>query len=367
MPAIHALLAVTTRNLKIGLRSPDLIIQSMLVPLVVLTLASIIFGASDAWPIAVTDRSQTPASRQLIQALKDTRGATGPYFRIVEHQPERAETLVRQGRLQLALTVPADFDQRRTIETFTYNINTDTMKNVRLRLVNTANIYDDRQGAQQVHLMMTKARPVDVTRNAFMGGGAVMLALMLGSTLIAANLFALDEEGRTTKEIVLSPLGAPLAALGAALAAFPLACLITLPTALLAYSFGLRVGLVPLLRGAVIILPAMLALSGLGVLAAQLLRTHRAIQPVVILTALGTYFAAGGFISVPALPPAARAFAAVWPPSYVFEWANPLIHQFSATLPLERLGWLAGAALLGLLAAYRAGQREIRHASRGGQ
>lgn len=48
MSHLHALLAVTRRNLIVALRRPDLLIQTMAVPVVVLGLASIIFGATDA-------------------------------------------------------------------------------------------------------------------------------------------------------------------------------------------------------------------------------------------------------------------------------------------------------------------------------
>lgn len=367
MATLHALLAVIRRNLAIATRRKDLIVQAVAVPIVVLTLASIIFGASDAWPIAVIDKDNTTASRQLVTALNDTKGARGPYYRIIETDPSRARKDLTDGRIQLAIEIPRGFERDRTLHTSTYNINTDTMKNVRLRLVTTANLYDERVGLAQIHVTFAKAKPVDVSRTAFMGGSAIILALLLGCALIAANLFAMEQEIRTTKEIILSPLGAPIASVGAALAACALSLITAIPTGIMALLFGFRSGPLELARGAVIVLPAMLAAAGVGVQTAQGLRTHRAIQPVIILLALGTYFAAGGFTPVPGLPPIARGFSSVWPPSFVFEWANPLLHGFTTELPWTRLLALTIAAAVGLAVASWSGRREILRPAHGGQ
>jgi ABC-type multidrug transport system permease subunit len=367
MSRVHALLAVIGRNLRIARRRPDLTVQTVAVPMVVLGLASIIFGATDAWPTALTDGDDTAASRQVVRALEDTHGSRGPYYALSRTSEGAASELVRSGRGQLSVHMPPGFAEDQTLRVTTYNINTDAMKNVRLRLDVTANLYDDRAGHQQLHATITKARPVDVSRTAFMGGSAIILALLLGSTLIAANLFAMEQEIRTTKELVLTPLGAGIGAAGAAAAAIVLAVLTAVPTGLMALAFGFRAGAGELLCFAAILIPAMIAGGGLGVLLAQLLRTHRAIQPTVILASLGTYFAAGGFIPVPGLPPAARGFSAWWPPSYVFEWANLQVHSFATHLRLSHLAVLLAAACVGAALAGLAGAREARRQGHGGQ
>jgi ABC-type multidrug transport system permease subunit len=367
VPYLTALLAVVIRDLRISARRPDLVVQAVAVPIVVFGLASIMFGATDAWPAALTDNSRTAQSQQVTDALRDTRGAAGPYFNLGAIDPAHAGGVVEAGRAHLAVTVPSDFATERTLQVRTFNINTDTMKNVRLRLVTAANLYDRRLGLQQVTATIAKARPDDVSRTAFMGGGAILLALLLGSCLITANLFAMEQELRSTREFVLTPLGASAGALGAALAGLGLAALAAVPTALLAYGFGFRTDVPSAARAAVITLPAMIAAAGVGAIAAQRLRTHRAIQPAVIMMALATYFAAGGFIPVPGLPPAARAFAAWWPPSYIFEWTSPLLHNFSRTVTVPMLLAALGAATVGIVLAWVAGWREQTRMASNGQ
>jgi hypothetical protein len=367
MTQLTALLAITLRNLRIAARRPDLLVQAMAVPVVVLGLASIIFGATDAWPIAVIDRSNSPEARTVIRATEESKGATGPYLRTITTDPEQADTLLRQGRIHVVVTIPADFATSQQIEARTFNINTDAMKNVRLRLTTMANLHDRLEGIGGVTAHIEKVKPRDVTRTGFMGGSAVILALLLGSALIAANLYAVDSEHRTRKEVALTPVGSHHAASGAVLAGWLLSVAAAVPTLGLAIAFGTRAAPGDLAQSALVVVPSALAAAGLGVLAAIGLRTHRLIQPTLILLALGSYFASGGFIPVPALPPLARALATWWPPSYAFEWTNPVLHGFDPQPAPGALAAVTVASVLILLAALLASRRHHRSPGLQGQ
>ncbi|UFU04883.1 ABC transporter permease [Ruania halotolerans] len=365
MTALRALAAMTTRNLRIARRRPELLVQTMALPVVVLVLASLIFGASDSWPIAVVDEAETAQSRQLTHTIDETQGPTGHYFRVVETDATAAATQLLDGRLHMTITIPPDFDTTGVVEVATYNINTDAMKNVRLRVTTMANLFDSAAHADQITAIIDRAKPVDVPRTAFMGGSAVILALLLGAALISANLYAVDSEHRTEKEIALTPLGSYIAGLGAAAAGWILAFVATVPTVLVALAFGARAEPDDVFRATMIVLPATAAAAGVGVLVAVGLRTHRVIQPALILVALGSYFASGGFISVSALPPLARAINAWWPPVYVFEWSNPVLHGFTSSPALGAVASLCGATVLAValaaLAAQRASRRKVSH------
>ncbi|MFV0430331.1 MAG: ABC transporter permease [Arachnia sp.] len=367
MTQLSALLALIARNLRLASRRRDLLIQTVAVPVVVLGLASIIFGGSDAWPIAVVDESDSAASHRLVQALDQTHGATGPYFHTLTTDAEQADAMLRDGRLQLIVTIPEDFASTHEILTHTYNINTDAMKNVRLRLTTAANLYDELARIDGVSATVVTERPTFVTRTAFMGGSAVILALLLGAALISANLYAVETEHRTRKEMALTPLGTGLAAAGAAISGWLLSLVTAIPTLLLALAFGTRATGLDLAQAALIMLPAGLASAGVGVLTAIGLRTHRLIQPTLILLALGSYFASGGFMSVSALPPLARTVADWWPVSYVFEWTNPVLHGFEAAPSGLTIAAVWTAAVAANLGAMVAASRDYRHATVSGQ
>ncbi|WP_187774219.1 ABC transporter permease [Lolliginicoccus suaedae] len=360
MTAIHALAAMITRNLLIALRRPELLVQTMAVPVVVVALASVIFGASNSWPIALVDEDSSTGSHQFAQVINDTQGPTGSYFDIIETDARKAAELLHEGRLHLVITIPPGFDDTGIVEVATYNINTDAMKNIRLRVTTAANLYDSATNADQIAAIIDRERAEDVPRTAFMGGSAIILALLLGAALISANLYAVDSEHRTEKEIALTPLGSYIAGLGAAAAGWILAFVAAVPTVLVALAFGTRAGPGEVLQTSLVVLPAMAAAAGAGVLIAVRLRAHRVIQPVLILLALGSYFASGGFISVSALPPLARAFNAWWPPAYVFEWSNPLLHGFESRPGLAAIAAVSVAAFLGIGLAAAAAQRASR-------
>ncbi|WDH78175.1 ABC transporter permease [Microbacterium esteraromaticum] len=367
MTQLNALFALIGRNLRLARRRIDLLIQTMAVPVVVLGLASIIFGASDAWPIAVIDESESADSRSLIRTLDDTHGATGPYFDTITTDADVAEGMLRDGRLHAIVTIPPDFAETQRILTSTYNINTDAMKNVRLRLTTTANLYDDLSHLTGVSASTIKEQRTDVTRTAFMGGSAVILALLLGAALISANLYAVETEHRTRKEIALTPVGTHLAAAGAAIAGWMLSLVAAIPTVLLALAFGTRIAPFDLMQAALIVVPAGVACAGLGVLAAVGLHTHRLIQPVMIMLALGSYFASGGFIPVSGLPPLARTVAEWWPPTYVFEWANPVLHGFAAGPSALSIAAVLTAAAVTVGAAMWAARQDYRRSYAQGQ
>lgn len=360
MPRLRAVLATHRRNLALLGGNPPLVAQAVLVPLVVLFLCALLFGGGgDDWPVAVVDAAQTEESRALVSAVERTTSNISPYFDIIETDSQRARDMIAAGRLQLLVEVPPDFDRERTVAITTYNINSDAMKNLRLRVDRALNRYDVERGALQMTVDLRTPRPEDVPRSAFIAGGSVLLALFFGATLIAANLYAVDEEGRTTKEMLLTPLGNWCGVVGTLVTATLVGYLTALPTYLLGW---LTFGLAPAWRdlGAVLVyfLPLMVAFAGLGVLLAQVLRRHRSIQPIVILTAIATFFAGGGFVSVPGLPPAARSFAAVWIPSRVFEWSNPVLHGFSPAFTVAQWAWALAAASIGVALALAAARRE---------
>ncbi|MTE21404.1 ABC transporter permease [Streptomyces sp. TRM43335] len=357
---LRAALATHRRNTRLLRRRPDLVAQGVLVPLVVMVLSAVLFGAwGDSWPVGMVDRAKTEQSARVLDAFEESSSNVEPYFRTIETDPEKAESMIRDGRLQLLVEIPEDFDTTGRVEITTYNINTDATKNLRLRVEDALNIHDQRSGAMTVAADLRTVQPQDVTRSAYIAGSLTLLALLLGAVLLAANLFAMEHEGRTGKELLMSPRGAGAAAQGTVLTATAVAYLSALPTFLTGLLlFGFRPDPAALGLVALFMLPVLVAAAGLGVLLAQVLREHRAVQPPIILTAIATFFVCGGFVGVDGMPPVARAISEWWPASRIFEWANPVLHRFSDSFPAGQWVWAVVAALLGVLAAAWAGRRE---------
>lgn len=322
-------LAVARKDLKEWAADRQAMTGPMLIPLVLMFISTVLFGfGGDQWNIGLVDESRGPRSAELVQEFHDLNSNISPYFNVVTSDPREADRLVREGRLQLVVTIPPDFDadveagRVPRLRTQTFNINTDMMKNARLRLDRVLLDYGHRTEPERtpITIAQTTKRPEDVWRHSFIGMGAVILSIMVGAALNTAIIVAREWERRTSKEIRLAPRAQNAVFAGKVLAGLAAGLVNTAVAATLAVVlFGVRV---PVERIPVLLLIGGLAATtcaGIGAAVGAWLRDYRIIQPLLLVTFAGTFFAAGGFSSVATMPPAVRAFDRWWPPAYVFE------------------------------------------------
>jgi len=332
----HAIAAVNKRNIKLLLRQKQFLVAPFVMPIVVMILTALIMGAGgDDWPVALVNESDSEESHEFIENLETTHSNITPYFSIMEMDHEEARAAVKAGRLQMLIRIPDNFQQSQTVYKETFNINTDMMKNVRLRLEHTVlnQLADNNELIATPELITEKEE--DVWRESFIAGSSFFLALMFTATITAANLFAFDIENRTQKEISLTPLNNIFGGVGTILTSILMAFATSISTVIVGM-FVFRLEPHNLLTIYIGIIPALIACSILGIIIAHLLRRYRVIQPVIIVTFMATFFGAGGYNSVAGLPPIARAFSEVWGFSYIFEWFNPVLHNFSNGLNVSQ-------------------------------
>lgn len=363
---LYAMIAVYKRNLKILRRQKQLLVTPFILPIVVLILVSTIMGGSDSWPIGLIDKSDTGASHELINSLESVHSELAPYFNVIETDSEKAQDGVKEGRLHMVITIPEDFQNTNKVYTDTYNINTDMMKNVKLRLEHGLLKEMDHRGDLQIETNLLTEKPYAVPRSAFFAGSAFLLSLMLSATIVAANLFSFDRENRTRKEILLTPVGIHAAGYGIMLASGTVAILASLPTLLLGI-FAFQLDLHHLIQVYLIMIPVMIMCATIGMIIAHFLKRFHILQPIIIITFIGTFFAAGGFAGVSMLPPIARGFSTFWLFSYIFEWLNPLLHGFSTNLSSMQYLLLTLSGVLGIFLVPFIYRRELRGDINGGQ
>jgi ABC-type multidrug transport system permease subunit len=311
----------------------------MLMPIVLMLIVTVLFGAGgDQWNIALIVEGDGPAAQEFARTIETLESSITPYYRIITRDPEQAQELVRGGRLQMAITIPASFDERLAagappiIETQVFNINTDMMKNVRLRLESAIQEFLTERQATPVIVEHVTTRSADVWRQAFIAGGAVIVALLVGAALNTALMVAREWERTTVKELQLAPGGLAAIVTGKLLAGLVAAAVnVAVALAVAVLLFGLRIPpdrWLPLLG---IGLGVTVTAAGVGLGIGALFRDYRTVQPLLLVTAAGSFFASGGYASVATLPPLVRTLNTVWPPAYVFETMQRTMH--SATLP----------------------------------
>lgn len=362
----YAIIAVYKRNVKLLRWQKQLLVTPFILPIVVLILVSTIMGGSDSWSIGLTDKSDTDDSHALIDSFESIHSELEPYFDVVETHPEKAQKAVEDGRLHMAITIPEDFEDTNKVYTDTYNINTDMMKNVKLRLEHGLLKEMVSRDDLQVKTKLKTEKPFAVPRSDFFAGSAFLLSLMLSATIVAANLFSFDRENRTRKEILLTPVNVHVAGYGIMLTAGTVAVLASIPTLLLGV-FAFELDLNHLTQVYLVMIPVMFMCATLGMVIAHFLKRFHIIQPIIIITFIGTFFATGGFAGVSMLPPIARSFSNFWPFSYIFEWLNPLLHGFSTHLSPLQYVLLILVGLLGVLLIPFVYRRELKGNISGGQ
>lgn len=345
-----------TKDLRQWARDRQAMIGALLLPLVLMIFSAILFGyGGDEWPIGLVVEDNGPEAQRLAQTIENLQGDISPYFRIITRDAATAKQLVEAGRLHMVITIPADFDARRAagetpiIYTEVYNIATDVTKNVRLRLARAVQDYLAEEGRAPVTVAQFTNRAEDVWRRAFIAGGGVVLALLIGASLNTAINVAREWERKTDKELLLAPSGlAPIATgkLVAGLIATTLNVGIALVVAVV--FFGLRIPPDRWLALIAIGFGVAVAAAGIGLAAGAALRDYRTLQPLLGVLMAGSFFVSGGYASVATLPPAVRTFDMFWPPAYVFETMQAIMHM--ASLPdLSNAFWaLPLAAFTGI-------------------
>lgn len=348
---IKSISAVVIRNILLLIREKQFLVAPILLPLVLMFLTSIIMGAGgDSWPVAVINQSNSKEAQQFLMSIENSHSNITPYFKIIETNFEKAEKDVKQGRLQILIRIPENFNNSKMVYIQTFNINSDMMKNVRLRLKHAVNKYLDNKGQLKVIPELITEKKHDVWRVSFISGSAIILALFFGATIIAANLFAYEREMRTSKEILLNPLNSIMAGIGNLITAIIISIITSLPSLFLAATlFKLNINWRQLLLLYIIMIPIQTGFAGLGIYIAQVLKRSQIIQPVIIVSSVATFFGGGGFAGVDMLPPAAREFARYWIFSRVFTWLNPLLHNFKRDLIGYQYIYIILVAVIGLL------------------
>ena len=105
--------AVVHKDLRQWARDWQALVGPMLIPLVLMLLCGILFGfGGDEWNIGLVNEGAGPHAAAFEREIRDLRGDIGPYFRVVTTDADEAGRLVTEGRLQLAVTIPEDFDER---------------------------------------------------------------------------------------------------------------------------------------------------------------------------------------------------------------------------------------------------------------
>lgn len=293
------ILALVGKDLRISKRSPMFLAITVLVPLIFVTLYSLLVRVSATSPVAIAMEGTGPHSQQMLSVLTDISSVDGKFYEVRTTDPAKARKMFADGDVGALLVIPADFDQKVdagqpvSLPLQVFNINSDGTKNFQLRAERAVRQFAGSSGANLVGVSETSAFPRDMRITIYLGTGLLMFAILYASMVNTGTLVAREWEERTAKSVVLSPAGNASFILGKWLAAAA-QTLVSLVLVLAGLAWLLDYPVFSLGWNTVLAVVALFCYgAGFGALIGVALRRSLPMIPICVVLAVAHFFFSG--------------------------------------------------------------------------
>jgi ABC-2 type transport system permease protein len=211
------------KDLKSARSEPLYTLVSIILPLNVLLLMSLLVISGGLAPTAVVMHDHGPLAQQFYTAMEGAHS-----FVVQQATPEQANALIQEGRIVAVVTIPADFDmhirenQPVQMRVQINNLNTDFTNDIRRALPLTITSFYAKAYPSVVTMTPQEidAYPQDLGYIPFLSVPILVIGLMVGGMVQAGTAAAVEWERETVKELLLSPASRVAIVLGKMLAAF---------------------------------------------------------------------------------------------------------------------------------------------------
>lgn len=213
---IRAMVHFIMKDGKLSLRNPLFLIISVALPLVFVSLYSMVIQVSATNPVVIARESYGIHSDRFLHILRTMGSVDGPYFRIETEDHVQAFKRYELGKAAAVIHIPKDFDRRVDageqveIGLHVVNMNSDGTKNFQLRLEHA--IYDYQRTfypAENITFQEHRAFEQDLSIKRYLGSGLLMFTVIYAAMVITGTLIAREWEDKTVKLLLLSPRGFP--------------------------------------------------------------------------------------------------------------------------------------------------------------
>ena len=353
--SLRVVWACLKKDLKSALTEPLYTLVSIILPLNVLLLMSLLVISGGLAPTAVVMQEQGSLAQQFYAAMKEAHS-----FVVQQTTAEQADSLIQQGRVVAVVTIPADFDARVQghlpvqVGVTINNLNTDFTNDIRRALPLSITSFYAKAEPSEVTITPQEidAYPQDLGYIPYLVVPILVIGLMVGGMVQAGTAAAVEWESETVKELLLSPASRVAIVLGKMLAAF-------------------LVGL----AGAAVVLVVLIALLGIwpvhwgeligftllilalftawGTLLGAWLKRRTPLATLAIGLCVPLFFLSGPFGPISFFAPLEQVIARVFPVYYAIVVLQHAFHDFTLnTAGIEtNLLILAAYALGGLVLA----------------
>lgn len=220
---LRVIWACVKKDLKSARAEPLFTLVSIILPLNVLFLMSLLVVSGGLAPTAVVMQDSGPLAQQFYAAMSQAHS-----FVLQQATAEQANTLIEQGKIVAVVTIPADFDARIrqhqsvSVGVTINNLNTDFTNDIRRALPLSITSFYAKAEPSLVTITPQErdAYPQDLGYIPYLAVPILVIGLMVGGMVQAGTAAAVEWEHETMKELLLSPASRVAIVLGKMLAAF---------------------------------------------------------------------------------------------------------------------------------------------------
>lgn len=352
---LRVIWACLKKDLKSALSEPLFTLVSIILPLNVLVLMSLLVISGGLAPTAVVLQDSGPLAQQFYAAMSHAHS-----FVLQQATAEQANALIEQGKIVAVVTIPADFDTRMhqhlpvQMRVKINNLNTDFTNDIRRALPLSITSFYAKAYPSMVTITPQEidAYPQDLGYIPYLAVPILVIGLMVGGMIQAGTAAAVEWERETVKELLLSPASRVPILLGKMGAAFliGLAGAAVVLTVLIAL-----MGIWPVHWGELIgfTLLILVLFTAWGTFLGAWLKRRTPLATLAIGLCVPLFFLSGPFGPISFFAPIEQLVARVFPVYYAIVVLQHAFHGF--TLNTSGIGInvliLAAYALIGLMLA----------------
>jgi ABC-2 type transport system permease protein len=353
--SLRVLWACLKKDLKSARSEPLYTLVSIILPLNVLLLMSLLVISGGLAPTAVVMQDTGPLAQQFYTAMNEAHS-----FVLQQATADQATALIEQGKVVAVVTIPADFDARIRVKqpvqvgVTINNLNTDFTNDIRRALPLSITSFYAKAEPSVVTITPQErdAYPQDLGYIPYLSVSILVIGLMVGGMVQAGTAAAVEWERETVKELLLSPASRLAILLGKMLAAFLIGLVgAAVVLAVLVALMGIRPVHWGELLGFTLLILALF--TTWGTLLGTWLKRRTPLATLAIGLCVPLFFLSGPFGPISFFAPIEQVVARIFPVYYAIVVLQHAVHDF--TLNTEGIGinalFLAVYALGGLILA----------------
>ncbi|HEV2579250.1 MAG TPA: ABC transporter permease [Ktedonobacteraceae bacterium] len=329
--SLRVIWACLKKDLKSARAEPLYTLVSIILPLNVLLLMSLLVISGGLAPTAVVMQDTGPLAQQFYTAMSQAHS-----FVLQQSTAQQANALIEQGKIVAIVTVPADFDARIrqrqsvTVGVQINNLNTDFTNDIRRALPLSITSFYGRAEPSVVTITPQErdTYPQDLGYVPFLAVPILVIGLMVGGMVQAGTAAAVEWEKETMKELLLSPASRLAILLGKMLAAF----LTGLTGAAIVLAVLIAVmGIWPVHWGELIgfTLLILTLFTAWGTLLGTWLKRRTPLATLAIGLSVPMFFLSGPFGPISFFAPIEQLVARVFPVYYAIVVLQHAVHDFT--------------------------------------